>query len=338
MNNEIMVSVFCTVYNHEKFLRKCLDGLVNQKTDFKFEILIHDDCSTDNSKQIIKEYEQLYPDLFIAIYSDENQYSRGVEILQDILLPRSHGKYIAFCEGDDYWIREDKLQLQYNYMETHPECSLCTHNTIFHDLNGEEKDRLFNNWTEIHQLSAEDIFWGWTIHTSSHFIRRECYAYPAEMNYRHWFGDYVMRTYSYSCGSVVSLPEVMSVYNSNNTSGVSYLFFHDAPVEQINTKILERAAYLKEFNVFTNRRFEKVINYKINEIEFKALFSANNQIIKTTDSKREAVNAAKSIRHHSYFHDYLSTCSLGKRLKTYYKYMGYYIYPVWKYTWNKLYK
>lgn len=335
MYNEIMVSIFCLVYNHEKLLRKCLDGFVNQKTDFKFEIVIHDDNSTDDSKLIIKEYEQLYPDLFIAIYSEENQYSKGIDILQDMLLPRAHGKYIAMCEGDDYWISENKLQLQYNYMETHPECSLCTHNTIIHDLSGVKKDRLYNKWKEVHRLGDEDVFFEGKIGLSSYFIRRKYFKYPEEMELQYWFlfGDYVLLTYLHSCGSVVALPQIMSVYNSNNPSGITYNI-RAGGMGRINKNKLELVSYLQEFNIFTNRRFEKAINLRIGKIEFEVLFTSQNQIIKTTNNKKEAIEAAKSIRYHSYFHKYLSFCSLWERLKLYYAYTGYYIYPIWKYAWK----
>lgn len=334
MDNEIMVSILCTVYNHEKFLRKCLDGFVNQKTDFKFEIVIHDDNSTDDSKQIIREYEKLYPDLFIAVYSNENQFSKGIGIMPDILFPRAHGKYIAVCEGDDYWISEDKLQLQYNYMETHPECSMCTHNSIFHDLSGVKKDRLFNKWKEVHPLSDEEVFFEGNVHTSSYFIRREYFRCPVEMKSQYWFSDYVRLTYSYSCGSVVALPQIMSVYNFNNPSGVMYNN-RAGGVDLLNKKRLDVISYLQEFNIFTNKRFEKVIDLRIKRTEFEVLVNSHNQIIKTTDNKKEAIELAKSIRYHSNFHKYLSSCSLLERLKSYYAYTGYHIYPIWKYIWEK---
>lgn len=337
MNNEIMVSILCTVYNHEQFLRKCLDGFVNQRTDFKYEIVIHDDNSTDDSGSIIKEYEQRYPDLFIAIYSDENRYSKGIRIVQDILFPITHGKYIALCEGDDYWISEDKLQLQYDYMEAHPECSLCVHNTIWHDLSGARKNRPFNKWKEVHRLSDAEVFFGWYFHTSSYFIRREYFRYPREMKFQYYPGDYVMRTYLHSCGSVVALPQIMSVYNYNNPSGVVYNLYRTGDVERMGKKMLEQVSYLQEFNVFTNKRFEKTINLRIRVREFEAFAKPRNYIIKTTNNRREAVEAAKSIRSHSYFREYYSSCSLWKRLKAYYKYTGYYIYPIWKYTWEKYY-
>ena len=99
--DEIMVSIICTAYNHEKYIRDALDGFVSQKTNFKFEILVNDDASTDRTAEIIREYEMKYPDLMRPVYQTENQYSKGVRISHDILIPRARGKYLAYCEGDD---------------------------------------------------------------------------------------------------------------------------------------------------------------------------------------------------------------------------------------------
>lgn len=126
MENEIKVSICCAVYNHEKYLRECLDGFISQKTNFKFEVLIHDDASTDNSASIIREYEEKYPDIIKPIYQTENQYSKGVSIYT-FLYPRAKGKYIASCEGDDYWLDENKLQSQFDIMENNSNCHLCVH-------------------------------------------------------------------------------------------------------------------------------------------------------------------------------------------------------------------
>lgn len=124
MKNNILVSVICDVYNHEPYLRQCLDGFISQKTDFAFEVLIHDDASTDNSASIISEYTQKYPKIFKPIIQKENQYSKRIGIWQTYQFPRVLGKYVAFCEGDDCWIDSLKLQKQVDYLENHPECVL----------------------------------------------------------------------------------------------------------------------------------------------------------------------------------------------------------------------
>jgi glycosyltransferase involved in cell wall biosynthesis len=105
--DEIMVSVSCCAYNHEKYIRKCLDGFVRQKTNFKFEVIVHDDASTDNTAEIIREYEKLYPNIIKPIYQKENQYSQGISIKKQYMLPKLQGKYIATCEGDDWWIDDE---------------------------------------------------------------------------------------------------------------------------------------------------------------------------------------------------------------------------------------
>jgi glycosyltransferase involved in cell wall biosynthesis len=118
--SQLMVSICCAAYNHEEYIAAALDGFLMQKADFSYEILVHDDASTDNTAKIIKEYEQNYPDIIKPIYQTENQYSKKVKISSAYNFPRAKGKYIAWCEGDDYWTDPLKLQTQVDYMEAHP--------------------------------------------------------------------------------------------------------------------------------------------------------------------------------------------------------------------------
>lgn len=128
------VSICCLAYNHESFIRQCLDGFLKQKTDFEFEVLIHDDASTDNTANIIKEYEQKYPDIIRPIYQTENKYQKGEPVTRKYQFPRARGKYIAMCEGDDYWTDEYKLQKQINFLEENPEYTLCSHRYSIYDV------------------------------------------------------------------------------------------------------------------------------------------------------------------------------------------------------------
>lgn len=118
MSGDPLVSILCMVYNHEPYLKQCLDGFVMQKTTFPFEAIVHDDASTDGSAAIIREYAERYPDIIKPIYETENQYSKGrpiSRIMNDAMSPMS--KYIAICEGDDYWTDPNKLQMQVKIME-----------------------------------------------------------------------------------------------------------------------------------------------------------------------------------------------------------------------------
>lgn len=125
-----LVSIKCTVFNHEKYLRQCLDGFVMQKTNFPFEAIVHDDASTDHSADIIREYAAKYPNIIKPIYETENQYSKHDGSLARILdseLDKSGCKYIAVCEGDDYWIDPLKLQKQVDFLESHTDVVVCSH-------------------------------------------------------------------------------------------------------------------------------------------------------------------------------------------------------------------
>ena len=171
--NEIMVSVVCDVFNHEDYLRECLDGIVMQQTNFAFEILVHDDASTDKSVEIIQEYVEKYPHLFKPIYQKENQYSRGVGIWCDIQFPRAKGKYIAICEGDDYWIDPLKLQKQVDFMEANPEYGLCYTDYSICDSEG-------NIIEESHYMNGSDK----PILTFEEHLFRQGYIAPMTWLYR----------------------------------------------------------------------------------------------------------------------------------------------------------
>ncbi|MDO5772727.1 MAG: glycosyltransferase [Spirochaetales bacterium] len=125
--NEIpLVSVCCITYNHEPYIAQALDGFLMQKTNFPFEVLIHDDASTDKTADIIREYEKKFPKIIKPIYQKENQYSQGKrDISETWNFPRAKGKYIAMCEGDDYWIDENKLQMQVDFLENNPDYGMC---------------------------------------------------------------------------------------------------------------------------------------------------------------------------------------------------------------------
>lgn len=126
--NNPLLTIICTAYNHEKYIQECLEGLVIQQTNFAFEIIVHDDASTDKTQQIIDIYAKKYPKLFFNIYQTENQFSKAdINIWYDIMLPQARGKYIAICEGDDYWTDPLKLQKQVDFLENNKEYVFCTH-------------------------------------------------------------------------------------------------------------------------------------------------------------------------------------------------------------------
>ena len=210
--NQIEVTVICIAYNHEKYIRNALDGFVNQKTNFQYEVLIHDDASTDNTAKIIREFEEKYPDKIIPIYQTENQYSKNVGIIQSILLPLAKGKYIALCEGDDYWTDSQKLQKQFDFMESHDDASACFHNGLVINVKSEKKT-VVPNVQQMAKYSFDDIVMGrdGLFVTSSTFCRKEYYKIPDEFRLK-GVGDFQLFVSLASNGTVYCLDDVMSTY------------------------------------------------------------------------------------------------------------------------------
>ena len=167
-----LVSICCCAFNHEPYIQRCLDGFVEQRTLFPFEILIHDDASTDKTASIIAAYAQRFPALFKPIYQTENQYSKGNDPCTRILFPMARGKYIAICEGDDYWTDPLKLQKQVDYMEAHPDCSMCFGNAVEHWEDKSRPDRSFSS-VESREYLGIDICWNWMVPTASVLFRKD---------------------------------------------------------------------------------------------------------------------------------------------------------------------
>ena len=253
-----MVSIIAKAYNHGKFIANTLDNMLSQKTSFPFEILVNDDCSKDNTQEIIKEYEKRYPNIIHAVYQYENQTSKGIDVRSDILYPLAKGKYVALCECDDYWNDANKLQTQYDFMESHNDYAMCVHNTIKHDLLTNE-ETLFTNKKEDFDLNEKDIFFNWKVHTSSYFMIKEIAFTPKDLRY--WFGDYTMLTLAYSKGKIRYIAKTMSVYSYNNVSGETYNLLKS--LDSLIKKEELRDEYLIKYNKYTNNKFSKIVNDRL---------------------------------------------------------------------------
>lgn len=125
-DHEPLVSVICFTYNHERFIEDALRGFLIQETDFPFEVIVHDDASEDGTAAIVRRWAEAYPTIIRPIFQEVNQYSRGRKLLT-ITMPTARGRYIALCEGDDYWTDPRKLQIQADFLEKNPDYVVCYH-------------------------------------------------------------------------------------------------------------------------------------------------------------------------------------------------------------------
>ena len=251
MENEILVSICCLTYNHEAYLRDTLDGFLMQKVDFPIEILVNDDASTDGTRAILREYAERYPALIRPFYQDVNLYSQGKDLCLEVLYPAARGKYIALCEGDDYWTDPEKLQLQVDFLEAHPEYTACVHDTVVHYCSGEKADyRLLHRGQDC-DVRFEDVLFGMShaFHTSSIVAKKSVIAHPADFFYvglAHGFGDHPDGLWMMTNGPVRYLDRCMSVYrmHSNNASWSTMVDgAYDAMLEYFQGKLELLRAY-----------------------------------------------------------------------------------------------
>jgi len=124
-----VVSVLCHAYNQAEYLHDALAGILRQQTNFPFEVVVRDDASTDGTSEIVRLYAERYPRIIRPVLELENRYCQGVKPIA-ATFPLARGEFVAFCEGDDYWLGHDKLQQQVNFMRAHPECGLVHSNYL----------------------------------------------------------------------------------------------------------------------------------------------------------------------------------------------------------------
>lgn len=222
--NNVRVSIITLAYNHGSYIRQCLDGFIMQKTNFPFEVLIHDDASTDDTASIIREYQAKYPDIVKPIFQTENQYSKGVSIGKDFLYPRAQGDFIALCEGDDYWTDSLKLQKQFDWMEAHPECSLCFTNAVIHWYDGSHPDELFAQ-VEERDYSGVELCKKWLSPTASFFFRASILEEYISIRSQYpeiIIGDSPLIITCANNGTIHGIPDVCCVYGKHPNSWTQY--------------------------------------------------------------------------------------------------------------------
>lgn len=267
--SNIEVTVWCLAYNHEKYIRSALEGFVKQKTNFRYEVIVHDDASTDNTAKIIREYEEKYPDIIKPIYQEMNQFQLGVNKMRNFLLPNAKGKFIAYCEGDDFWTDEYKLQKQYDVMNKCEEIALCVHKVEYlnednsytgryapSDACDIHRDILFTPEEMVCLMYRKDTY---PFHTSSYMVRKDVLCEECYQQLKKYFnGDACILHSAILCGQIYYIDEIMScrrlltIGNYNNRlKKMSNEERNLIRIKSINGRIL--------FDVLSKHRFHDVM-------------------------------------------------------------------------------
>ncbi len=217
-----LVATSTLTYNHEPYIRDCLDGILMQKTTFPVRVVVFEDCSTDATREIVKEYQEKYPNLFVTVFAPHNTYGKPErrEALKPYFEARAVAKYIALCEGDDYWTDPLKLQKQVEFLERNEGYSMCFHNAdIINESEDIHKIRLKQfNHLEERDYSGEEIATKWSIPTASTVFRNYHESPPRDK--RLIFGDTVLFVWLSEKGKLHCMGDIMSVYRITK-SGVT---------------------------------------------------------------------------------------------------------------------
>ena len=288
---DIMVSICCLAYNQKKYIRQALDSFLMQKTNFKFEILINDDCSTDGTTEIIKEYEEKYPDIIKPLYHSENQYSKsyrqGNMMSITFNFPRVSGKYTAMCEGDDFWTDEYKLQKQVDIMEANPNCSFCAHTVRCTYENGKPTSQIIpvKDTVKEGMLSSAEAVHGichspYMFQTTSYFFRSEFLKEMVE-NTPEFFEysssmDVLFMLYFASKGDVYYINKEMSCYRHMSSSSIMCELHSGADDKKKQKVINHYTQHLKSlnaYNEYTKYRFKADVDYSIRKSEYHLMLT-----------------------------------------------------------------
>lgn len=249
---EIAVSIICLTYNQKNYIKDALEGFLMQKTNFVYEILIHDDASTDGTIEILNAYKQQYPEKIRLILEKENQYSRGVNITREIVLPQVKGKYVAYCEGDDFWIYSGKLQMQYELMESDSEISLCYHNALVYEEQGDILKLNVNNHPSGY-IEDRDIIYaskGW-YPTASILVRTDFFKELPDL--KGATGDVVWRTCMACRGKLYFFNRAWSVYRSFARGSWNEKYCRDRRIAA--QYIVDTVDYFRKFDSYSEGRF-----------------------------------------------------------------------------------
>lgn len=268
IDDSVLVSISCITYNHAAYIRQCLDGFLLQKTNFKFEILIHDDCSTDGTMEIIKEYENKYPDIIKPMYEKENQYQNGKPSGSTVWnLPRAKGKYWAMCEGDDFWTDEYKLQKEVDFLEQNNDYGMIYTRArkYFDDARKYSKNIFGTDYKNFKSL----LLTGNCIPTLSICARTNLlwkYLVDVVPNEKNWLmGDYPMWLWMSKNSKIMFLPDITCVYRVLKNSA------SHSPNYEKSKMFINSTADVRYFFAESEEDYEIIKNIQILDTVIKAL-------------------------------------------------------------------
>ncbi|MEE1279393.1 MAG: glycosyltransferase [Oscillospiraceae bacterium] len=260
---EPLVSVYCMTYNHADTIAQTIEGVLSQQADFAFELIVHDDASTDGTADIVRSYAERYPDKIVPILQSENQFHK-CNILKTFILTAVRGRYVAVCEGDDYWTDCEKLKLQVEHMENDPACCLCFH--AVQQLMPDGKMMNYRPLKSSGEVSAELIIkrGGLFCPTASLMFRRDVLDSWPEFRERADVYDYPAQVLAASEGKAYYIDRIMAVYRFASEGSWTAQRAEVIDYEHLGNE----ESWMELFNDYTQNRYADAINYHLAHLWF----------------------------------------------------------------------
>ena len=264
-------------YNHEKYIAQALDSILMQEVDFKYEIVVGEDCSTDDTRQILLVYKKKYPDKFKLLLHDEN-----IGMMNNILstLKNCSGKYIAMLEGDDYWIDSEKLQIQIGLMEDNPNCHMSFHPAEIR-IDNDESGTVYGRHTDKNKIftTSEIILGGGDFCTSSSVVyHREVVSKLPEFFVNAPVPDYIIQTIGSLNGGALYFDKVMSVYRQGIDGSWSS---NMRDIEKREKWAHDSFVALDNLNIYLDKKYQNEIRQRISNLHYKmSTFYLDNNMYK----------------------------------------------------------
>lgn len=322
----LMVSIRCLTYNHAPYIRQCLEGFVMQKTNFRFEAIVHDDASTDGTADIILEYANKYPNIIKPILETENQFSKCNGGIRRIMNEACTGKYIALCEGDDYWIDPNKLQIQVDFLENHPEYTMvCSRTKRFSQIRKEFVSDVSCNGKDGN-LSPKDIIkeGGLYIATCSILFNKDIKQNYPEYCQKCHVGDYPLQIMCAMKGKVWFFNKAMAVYRIEHPGSWCQKQIKERITSENLKNYLSEVCMLKGFSnnypQYSQYFYKRILIYlysflpnkELDPVGYDNFIAFFSEVIKELSLKDRALLWLKASKYASLWYIYIS---VGTKIK-----------------------
>ena len=257
-----LVSVIIYTYNHEKYIRSAIDGCLMQETTFPIEIIVHDDASSDGTPKIIRECAEKNPKIIFPIIQSENQMSKGSKIFLNNIYTKARGKYIADCEGDDYWIDPHKLEKQVAVMEGDPSISMCFTAVKEENVDSSQKDRIRRRYKKSCYCPTKDIILGGGGFSDivSTITKTNIYDDIPDWYHLSPAGDVAQNLLAMTKGKVYYLDELTAVYRKGVSESWTQVINRDLDLQK---NLIEKLIYFRDyFDIQTDYYYHEFLEEK----------------------------------------------------------------------------